>query len=203
MKPLPDLSEKHDVQRLFEKDVLTTGEVARICHVAPRTVSKWVDTGQLRGYRIPGSRDRRIPVDHLLAFMRAHGIPSDGLAGGLCRVLIVGAGLPGGLVEALTQSHRYEVRTAATQFAAGLEAQQFRPQVVILDADGAEEAAVLCRQIRSVPQLQSVKVIAVMGAADPRSRRSVPVGLFDQCLTKPWSVWQVVRAIEEATNLVT
>ncbi|NLE61752.1 MAG: helix-turn-helix domain-containing protein, partial [Planctomycetes bacterium] len=25
------------------KDVLTTGDVARICNVAPRTVSKWFD----------------------------------------------------------------------------------------------------------------------------------------------------------------
>ena len=45
-----------------QKDILTTGEVAKICNVAPRTVSKWFDSGQLRGYRIPGSKDRRIPL---------------------------------------------------------------------------------------------------------------------------------------------
>jgi len=54
------------------KDVLTTGEVAKICNVAPRTVSKWFDSGQLRGYRIPGSKDRRIPVAQLVRFMKAH-----------------------------------------------------------------------------------------------------------------------------------
>ena len=43
-----------------DKEVLTTGEVAKICNVAPRTVSKWFDSGQLQGYRIPGSKDRRI-----------------------------------------------------------------------------------------------------------------------------------------------
>ena len=57
------------------KSVLTTGEVAKICKVAPRTVSKWFDSGKLRGYRIPGSKDRRIPMEHLIRFMRAHGIP--------------------------------------------------------------------------------------------------------------------------------
>ena len=31
------------------KDVLTTGEVAKICNVAPRTVSKWFDSGALHG----------------------------------------------------------------------------------------------------------------------------------------------------------
>ena len=47
------------------KDVLTTGEVAKICNVAPRTVSKWFDSGALHGYRIPGSKDRRIPLNQL------------------------------------------------------------------------------------------------------------------------------------------
>ena len=51
------------------KNILTTGDVARICSVAPRTVSKWFDTGQLKGYRIPGSKDRRIPVAALPSFV--------------------------------------------------------------------------------------------------------------------------------------
>ena len=57
----------------LEKDVLTTGEVAKICNVAARTVSKWFDAGQIEGYRIPGSKDRRIPVDSLVKFMEDHG----------------------------------------------------------------------------------------------------------------------------------
>ena len=57
------------------KDVLTTGEVAKICNVAPRTVSKWFDSGALRGYRIPGSKDRRIPINQLIRFMKQHGMP--------------------------------------------------------------------------------------------------------------------------------
>ena len=52
------------------KKVFTTGQVAKICKVAPRTVSKWFDSGRLRGYRIPGSQDRRIPREHLLRFLK-------------------------------------------------------------------------------------------------------------------------------------
>lgn len=48
----------------------TTGQVAKVCHVAPRTVSKWFDSGRLRGHRIPGSQDRRIPRLGLLQFLR-------------------------------------------------------------------------------------------------------------------------------------
>ena len=74
---------------LLDKDVLTTGEVAKICNVAPRTVSKWFDSGQIKGYRIPGSKDRRIPVASLIQFMKDHGIPMDGVHSGKPRVLVV------------------------------------------------------------------------------------------------------------------
>ncbi len=57
------------------KTIYTTGQVAKICKVAPRTVSKWFDSGRLRGYRIPGSQDRRIPREHLVKFLKTHGMP--------------------------------------------------------------------------------------------------------------------------------
>src|SRR5687768_16017987 len=72
-----------------DKDVLTTGQVAKMCNVAARTVSKWFDYGQLKGYRIPGSKDRRIPRAQLIKFMKEHGIPLDGIQSGRPRVLIV------------------------------------------------------------------------------------------------------------------
>ena len=73
------------------KNVLTTGDVAKICNVAPRTVSKWFDTGKLKGYRIPGSKDRRIPMDELVRFMKSHNMPTEGLWTGKTRILIVEA----------------------------------------------------------------------------------------------------------------
>lgn len=60
--------------------VFTTGQVAKICNVAPRTVSKWFDSGKLRGYRIPGSQDRRIPRDVLIQFLNDHGMSLGELA---------------------------------------------------------------------------------------------------------------------------
>ena len=56
------------------KTIFTTGEVARFCRVMPITVCKWFDSGRLRGYRIPGSQDRRIPKEYLLRFMREYGM---------------------------------------------------------------------------------------------------------------------------------
>lgn len=66
-----------DRKTLKRKDVLTTGQVSRICNVAPRTVCRWFDSGRLRGYRIPGSKDRRIPIFELTRFMKAHNMPME------------------------------------------------------------------------------------------------------------------------------
>ena len=71
------------------KDIFTTGQVAQICKVAPRTVTKWFDTGQLKGYRIPGGRDRRIPAAELIRFMKTHNMPTDQLDHDKVRILII------------------------------------------------------------------------------------------------------------------
>lgn len=60
---------------LQDKQIYTTGQVAVMCGCAPRTVSNWFDSGRLRGYRIPGSNDRRIPREQLLRFLRENGMP--------------------------------------------------------------------------------------------------------------------------------
>src|SRR5881398_910642 len=104
------------------KDVLTTGEVAKFCSVAPRTVSKWFDSGALHGYRIPGSKDRRIPLNQLIRFMKLHGMPLNGLMTGCTRVLIVDG--EGDIVDVLEKiledEAKYEVEVAGDGFSAGV-----------------------------------------------------------------------------------
>ena len=184
--------------------VLTTGEVARICHVAPRTVSKWFDSGRLRGYRIPGSRDRRIPLAQLVAFMRAHGIPLDGLDGGICRVLIMDAGAPDGLAEALNRSDRYNAHVAPNEFEAGMLAEQLRPHVIVVSVGSDQNAAAeICRNVKASAGFGSAQVIATGTDIDQRRAERLLADGFDACLRKPYSPLDLVRAIEDATNLVT
>ena len=45
------------------KTVFTTGEAAEICKVSQQTIIRCFDSGQLKGFRVPGSRFRRIPRD--------------------------------------------------------------------------------------------------------------------------------------------
>jgi excisionase family DNA binding protein len=186
-----------------KKDVLTTGEVAKICHVAPRTVSKWFDTGKLRGYRIPGSKDRRIPRRQLEAFLRAHDIPFDEADLGSCRVLLVDPQFSAETIEQVTAPGRYEIRTAANEFEAGMLAQQLRPHVIVMRLRDVREAEEVHANIASSESLQATKVIAAIAGADDAARQKLRSLGYDECLDWPYEPQQLVRAIEQATNLIT
>ena len=129
------------------KNVLTTGDVARICNVAPRTVSKWFDSGQLKGYRIPGSKDRRIPVNELVRFMKINNMPLKGLATGKTRVLVVDSNrnVAQDLAQQLKTKGDYDMQVVHSNFETGLVAQKFSPHVLIINliAHGIDAAGYL------------------------------------------------------------
>ncbi|MBL8746554.1 MAG: response regulator [Phycisphaerae bacterium] len=189
-----------------EKDVLTTGEVAKICNVAPRTVSKWFDSGQLKGYRIPGSKDRRIPLNNLLQFMKAHGIPMDGVMSGKTRVLVVDdeKDITDALRKLLAEQAGYEVRTASTGFEAGIECEKFKPHVMILDLHlGAEgDARNVAAMIRQNEDFAMTHIVAMSGKLTDGQAMGLRQQGFDLFLKKPFQVRQVVEAIEKVHSLV-
>ena len=187
------------------KDILTTGQVARICKVAPRTVTKWFDSGRLKGYRIPGSRDRRIPKAELVRFMRAHSIPTSAFETGRTRLLIIDSDweMATTLAKALQTKKDYEVETAQNGFDAGAAAQKLNPHVILINllAEGIDAAAI-CRQIRSRAELQAAKIIAV---ADPLSEAEVRALLqkgFDAFLPKNSDISEIISTIEHATAII-
>jgi excisionase family DNA binding protein len=187
------------------KDVLTTGEVAKICNVAPRTVSKWFDSGALTGYRIPGSKDRRIPLNQLIRFMKQHGMPLNGLLTGQTRVMIVDdeKDIVEVLEKILEGEGKYEVEVARGGFAAGITAERSRPHVILLDMhlkdiDGRE----VCKAVKSNPDLQLTKVIAMSDKLTPDEGRALLSQGFDGFLHKPFHVRQVIEAIEDAMAVV-
>jgi excisionase family DNA binding protein len=187
------------------KDVLTTGEVAKICNVAPRTVSKWFDSGALHGYRIPGSKDRRIPLNQLIRFMKHHGMPLNGLMTGSTRVLIVDEEQD--VVEVLEKilegEAKYEVEVARGGFAAGVTAEKFRPHVILLDMHLRDiDAPEVAKHVKKSPDLQLTKVIAMSGTlAEPEVQSLLAQG-FDGFLRKPFHVRQVIESIEDSMAVV-
>lgn len=189
----------------LDKDVLTTGEVAKICNVAPRTVSKWFDSGQLKGYRIPGSKDRRIPVGQLVRFMKDHGIPMEGLTTGATRVLIVDddGEVTAALRRHLSEQTSYEVHSASDAFEAGVVCRHVKPHVMLLDIHLAEaDGARVVRLLRDHDDLSITRVIAMSGKLTDGQAAQLRRQGFDGFLRKPFQLRQVVEAIEKANSLV-
>jgi len=187
------------------KNVLTTGDVARICNVAPRTVSKWFDSGQLKGYRIPGSKDRRIPVNELIRFMKVHNMPAAALPVGKIRVLIVDSDshAAGALIDALQTKADYEVQTVGNNFDTGVVAQKFAPHVLLISLlSGGIDATGICKSIRANEDLQTIKVIAIANQlSDSESAALLQKG-FDACISNTADVTEVVNKIEETTAII-
>ncbi len=187
-----------------QKSVLTTGEVAKICNVASRTVSKWFDCGHLRGYRIPGSKDRRIPLEDLVRFMRAHGIPLNGLETGSRRVLVLDADptLRDAIRTALTDRDGYEVTTVGSALEAGAAVQELKPHVIIADVTLPDvPPKVIIRFVRSLAAHPSPCLIGMApGLSDARGQALLQEG-FHGYLSKPFEAQSLIRLIEAKTNV--
>jgi CheY-like chemotaxis protein len=186
------------------RNVLTTGDVARICNVAPRTVSKWFDSGQLHGYRIPGSKDRRIPVNELIRFMKANNMPTDALSAGKIRVLVVHQQDASALhvIDALSRSG-YEMEVARNGFEAGAAMQKFSPHVILIDllAKGLDAHGV-CASIRASEEHSTIRVIALANHLAPQEVDALIQKGFDGYVSDPSDTGEIVRRIEEATAII-
>lgn len=182
-----------------DREVLTTGQVAKLCNVAPRTVSKWFDSGQLRGYRIPGSKDRRIPLAQLIRFMKAHGIPLDGLEGDQIRVLILEPDreFSSLLKSAFGEIGGYRAEIASSAFEAGALTQELQPQIIIVDVDvPGIEGRTLSRFIEGRVELQSVRLIAAGASISEADRNTFLQEGFHATLGKPYHVRELRQLID-------
>ena len=184
------------------KTVFTTGEAAKICKVSQQTIIRCFDNGSLKGFRVPGSRFRRIPRDQLYAFMRDNGIPTDALESGKRKVLIVDDDEE--LVELLSdvfnKDGRFDVRTANNGFDAGMMVRELRPDLVILDVmlpdiNGKE----VCHRVRSDESLEAVKIICISGMVEQDKIAELKAAGANDFIHKPFNV---ERLLDRACDLL-
>lgn len=187
------------------KNVLTTGDVAKICNVAPRTVSKWFDSGQLKGYRIPGSKDRRIPVKELIRFMKLHDMPTESLTFGKTRVLIADSSQQVGstLEDLLKNNTDYEIQTTQSNFETGLAAQKFEPHILLINI-GCDDISVkeICKNIRKDEDLQTIKIIAIGNQLSDAQINSLFEEGVDGYLPYSADINEIISKIEETIAIV-
>jgi len=177
--------------------VFTTGQVAKICKVAPRTVGKWFDSGRLRGYRIPGSQDRRIPREYLIRFLKEHGMPLGNLEDeAMAKVLIVAQDqvMVGNLKREMPLERWFKVAVAASGFDAGIQAEEFHPDCVIVDFTiGKAEALQICQNLRRNEQYADVILVALL--PDDGSSTNFDRSTINETFKKPFDVALLVERL--------
>jgi excisionase family DNA binding protein len=172
------------------KTIFTTVEVARICKVAPRTVAKWFDSGRLRGYRIPGSQDRRIPREHLIRFLKEHGMPLGELEGeSLIKVLLVLSDVHTRQSLESAGNGEFKIMIAASGFEAGLQIESIVPDGVVVDCCTGIDVAVKVAESMRAAISSDCSIIAFSDA------EAAPT----ECTKPPFKA--VVQKRDNVTNL--
>jgi two-component system, OmpR family, response regulator RpaA len=179
------------------KAFYTTGDIARLCQVTKRTVITWIDSGKLKGYRIPGGRHRRVAAADLATFMKSHGIPDLERYLPRRRILVVDddADFAGLLEDALRD--RYEIMTAATALEAATRMEEFQPDLVLLDVRLPDVSGLdVCRHFRSGRKGGRPPAIFVMSAYGRELERdALNRSGADDFLSKPVSIADLRRRI--------
>ena len=186
-------------QMIQNKKGFTTGEVADLCHVTIPTVIKWIDSGELEGFKIPGSKNRRITRESLLAFMKKFKIPTNVLEKKKTRILVVDDEQEIlELVDGLLDKEKFETRLVGKGFEAGL-AKEFKPDVIILDIllpdiDGRK----VCEYIRSMEEMKEVSILGISGYVhDSEELNELFKTGFDDYLTKPFDPNELLEKIKK------
>ena len=177
------------------KTVFTTGEAAKICKVSQQTIIRCFDNGQLKGFRVPGSRFRRIPREALYKFMKDNQIPTDALESGKRKVLLVDddTELVDIVTKFLEEDGRFEVRIAGNGFDAGMMVKEYRPDIIVLDVmlpdiNGKE----VCHRVRADSSLEDVRILCISGMIEDDKIQELKLSGADDFLHKPFEIEELI-----------
>lgn len=191
-----------------EKRVFTTGEAAEICKVSQQTIIRCFDSGRLGGFRVPGSKFRRIPKNELLKFMKVNDIPQENLEAYLGsttkRILVVDddPAILDLFRDLLVGDARYQVKFAATGYEAGLLTESFRPHLLILDFMLPDiNGDMVCQRIRENEHLAATKVLFVSGVVSREEIDRLLSAGASGFLAKPFNLNELTGRIHSMLDL--
>ena len=180
------------------KDLFTTGEAADICRVSQQTIIRCFDTGRLEGFRVPGSKFRRIPRASLIKFMKDNNIPLDNLDSGKKKILVVDDDpeIVELISEVLIRDGRFEIKTASSGYEAGIATQKFRPDLILLDYMLPDvNGNVVCQTIKKNPEFEDIRIIIVSGVIRQEEIDQLLKSGAEDFVKKPFSIDELTAKI--------
>jgi two-component system, OmpR family, response regulator RpaA len=180
------------------KDLFTTGEAAEICKVSQQTIIRCFDAGRLEGFRVPGSRFRRIPRKNLVRFMQDNNIPLDTIESGKRKILIVDddSEIVELLEDVLERDGRFEIKTASSGYEAGMATEKFRPELILLDYMLPDvNGNVVCQAIRRNPEFENIKIIIISGVVKQDEITQLLKSGAEDFVRKPFNITELTDKI--------
>lgn len=134
-----------------KRKIYTTGQVAKTCGVSLSTAKRWVERGEIQGFRLPGSGEWRVPKQELVNFMERSGFPVGLIPGERKKKILVVDDEKEilDLVERiLSKEGHFDLEFSQNGYEACIKVGNFKPDLVILDVmmpgiDGFEVARVI------------------------------------------------------------
>ena len=186
------------------KDLFTTGEVAEICKVSQQTIIRCFDAGKLQGSRVPGSKFRRIPRQNLIKFMKENSIPLNNLDSGRKRVLIVDddAEIVELIVDVLVRDGRFDTKTAVSGYDAGIQTQQFRPDLILLDYMLPDvNGNIVCQTIKKNPEFENTRIIIISGVVKDSEINMLLKSGAEGFIKKPFNIAELTDKIVDVLQM--
>jgi excisionase family DNA binding protein len=186
------------------KELYTTGEAAEICRVSQQTIIRCFDSGRLEGFRVPGSKFRRIPHLSLIKFMKDNSIPIDHVGSGKKKVLVVDddSEIVELISDVLAKDGRFEIKTASSGYTAGIATQQFRPDLILLDYMLPDvNGNIVCQTIRKNPDFEHIKIIIVSGVIKQEEIDQLLQAGAQGFVKKPFSLSELTGKITQVLQV--
>jgi len=171
-------------------DALTVYQASKYCGVSPKTISNWIDEGQIKAFKTVGGH-RRVRKEDLDVFLRRMGIPTATEVTEEERKKILVIDDDKLIVETIVRSleeepHDYEILSAADGFEAGLQVSHFKPDLLILDImmpdiDGYE----VCKKVKQDPATCHMKIVVLSAYLDEENYEKMKKYGADGCFSKP------------------
>ena len=187
------------------KSLFTTGEAAKICKVSQQTIIRCFDAGKLQGFKVPGSKFRRIPREKLIQFMKENDIPLDEIQSSKRKVLIVDDDqeIVELMMDILKRDGRFEVRTATTGYEAGVLTQQFRPDLIILDYMLPDvNGNIVCQTIKKNPEFEDTRIVIISGVVNQSEINELLNSGAVDFIKKPFNINEMIDRIAGILEMV-
>lgn len=178
---------------------LTSGEIASYCDVNLRTVIRWIESGKLKGFKLPGRGNNRVLVDDFIDFLERHDmpVPSQLQGDSSPKVLIVDDELPvAKSIQRVARRAGYDTLVATGGFQAGVMLSQHNPTLMTLDLSmpGMDGYSVI-QFTREQARYKRLKILVISALDETSLERARNLGA-DATLGKPFSNHDLTDVLE-------